>query len=1306
MDAAYNSVNKTVLFVVATALLLASPICANAQTIVVNPAFTNNTIQISNSSCNNSQILNLTSTAAAIPITVSVSYNSTTDTGNNGYWLHARTDTKGPTTGAPGSPAFNDTIPASTNTAGINLTIGMDRSISPATDQAYVTLSDTAIPANSVTITVNYIYNSSCGGNQGSITNGYVTITPGTLTMTAAQGGSQTLPLQIQNLTGSGLTITTAASTLPSGGTWLTTDQGTGAVGINAGSTYAVNVTANATGLSVTGYSGQVTITPSSGTALVVTVSLTVTAGTGGGGSGTLLLNGAAVANASFTYVTSGSVPASSCITIADSNNSVNSYGYSFTTSNGGTWLNVNNSSSTSQTNQSFGTGCLYVQPNSTVSSLGSGVYTAVITVTDGAGSSATANIALYVSSGAASGVSVSPGVIYLFPGVSAGATATESQGFTVTAQSPITLGAATIQGSPSWLTMTAGPVGAGTGTETFTLMANPSGLGAGIYSATILVSNSNSQSTTILVSLAVGQSTGSGGGGGSVTSTVLPTALSFATEFNNEAWQSGGEAQTITITGAAATQWSYGVAYGNTGANWLRLNTPSGTFGTSAASLTVNIQPSGLSPSSTPYTATITITTPSGAYPVSVSLLVTSVGNHVLLASPASGMFTYNGANPASQQVIFSDTSMAFPGSPNQSTPVVGATTTASWLTASATGNTMTLTVNATGLSTGVYETPVTVTAAYPNSPLTYPVVLVVNGGTSTGPLTLSTSGMTFNAVASGSLPPAQTLSVTAQSSTSASVAVSEQSCTNVNWLTVTPSGFFTASTSPSTFSVSVSQSGIGGGSTCGGTISFTSGTSTQTVGVSMVVAASGTGGNVTVTPAGPLSFSYAIGGSTPASQTLTIANAGSGSAPISFTVSSSASWLTTNVSLATTPYTLTVTANPSGLAASSTPYAATLTITPSGGSAVTVNVTFAISGVPVVSATPTTLSFTYSVGGLNPPTQTIAVSGGGAAATFTVSTSSSGWLSVTPTSGTTGNTGTFNLTVTANPTGLNVQTYNGSITVSGTSPATGSTIVNVTFVVTAPLPTITKVTNAASFATGAVSPGELISIFADPSGSNPIGPTPAVQLGSANCPSPCTSVPTNMGGVQVKFLPQGIFAPLLYVSATQINAVVPYEVQTAGSSVSVEVVYLGQASNAFVLQTTTTAPGIISLLGSGTGLAAMNQYDASGNYQGINSGSNPASPGWVLVLYVTGEGSIPSALDGAVTSAANVKPLVGAPTVLIDDTPATVQYYGEAIGIVSGVLQINVLIPTGIRTSQADSLSFTIGGNTSQSGVSVQIK
>src|ERR1017187_2513207 len=317
----------------------------------------------------------------------------------------------------------------------------------------------------------------------------------------------------------------------------------------------------------------------------------------------------------------------------------------------------------------------------------------------------------------------------------------------------------------------------------------------------------------------------------------------------------------------------------------------------------------------------------------------------------------------------------------------------------------------------------------------------------------------------------------------------------------------------------------------------------------------------------------------------------------------------------------------------------------------------TTAPAALPVVSATPTTMSFTYSVGGSNPPTQTVAVSGGGAAATFSVSTSSLGWLSVSPTSGTTPNTGTFNITVTANPTGLNAGTYNGSMIIAGTGLATGTTIVNHTHAITAPVPAITKVTSAASYATGAVSPGELISIFAN--ASNPIGPIPAVQLSSANCPSPCTNVPTTMGGVQVEFLPSGVYAPLTYVSATQINAVVPYEVQTAGPNLSVEVKYLGQVSSASVLQTVATAPGIITLNGSGTGTAAMLQYDAIGNYQGINSGSNPASPGWVLVMYVTGEGLIPSAATGSVTSTGNVRPLARPPAGLIDQLPATVLCY-----------------------------------------------
>ncbi len=1322
MDAAYNSLKKSVLFVIATALLLAVPTYAiTPPAIVVNPALgTGGTIQLGKAGCNDSQTLNLTSTGSAIGIQVSVVYNSPVNGLDpvNGNWLYATVSnaalqandgTTAPILGGSTNVTFNTLVPVSTNTTGINLVIGLNKSFSSPTEQATVNL--TVIDssgASSVPITVNYLASSSCGANTGSITNNYITISPSSLTMTAAQGSSQPLTLTIQNDTSSIIYFSAAT---PPGDTWLSTNS-TLSTPVAGNASVTVTVTANATGLNVQTYSSQgVTITSSSGNPLVIPVTFAVTA-SGVTGSSTLTLDGGAVTNRSFQYIASGSsatgIPASQCSAIADSNSSVTSYSYSFTTSAGGNWLNVNNSSSSSQTNQSFNGGCLTVQPNSLVTSLASGVYTAAITASDSNGSTATANITLYVSTGSASGVTVSPSLIFNFPAVTTGATATESQQFTVSGTSPITLGTLSASAA-SWLNITT-PTGVGTGTEQFTLTAYPSGLAAGIYSATIVVpSFSPTGSTTILVVLAVGQSTTTGGG--TVTSTVVPTSLSFASEFGTSPWTGGGEAQTITITGAAGTQWSSSVVYGQSGPQFLQFGGSSGgaggTFGASAAFMTVNIQPSGLAPSTTPYTATITVTTPSGNTQVAVSLLITPNGAHVLLASPASTLFTYNGGANPTQQVVFSDTTQGFPGT-SGSIPSIAVTTQTTWLSASSTGNTMTVTANPTGLATGAYSGSVTVTSsAYPNSPLTYPVVLVVNGGTSTGPLTLSTSGLTFNATANGSLPASQTLTVTAASLTSSSVSVSEQSCGNSIWLAISPSGFFYASTSNSTFSVSVSQSGIAAGTTCSGTITFTSGSSSQTVSVSLVVASTGTGGNVTVTPSTPLSFSYTQGGSNPATQTLAIANATSGTSPISFTVTSSASWLTTNATSAVqTPFNLIVTANPSGLTASATAYAATLTIAPSGGTAVVVNVTFAIAGLPVVSATPTTLSFTYSVGGSNPPTQTVSISGGGAAATFTATPSSSGgWLQLSATSGTTPNTGTFNITVTANPTGLNAgQTYNGSITVAGTGQATGSTIVNVTLVVSAPLPTITKVTNAASFATGAVSPGEVISIFANT--SNPIGPTPAVQLSSTTCPSPCTSVPTTMGGVQVEFLPQGVFAPLTYVSATQINCVVPYEVQTAGGSVSVEVKYLGQASNAFVLQTAATAPGIISLNGSGTGTAAMNEYDASGNYQGINSGSNPASPGWILVLYVTGEGSIPSAVDGAVTSSTTVKPLVGAPTVLIDQLPATVQYYGEAYGIVSGVMQINVLIPAGIHTSQADSVSFMIGGNTSQSAVTVQIK
>jgi uncharacterized protein (TIGR03437 family) len=169
----------------------------------------------------------------------------------------------------------------------------------------------------------------------------------------------------------------------------------------------------------------------------------------------------------------------------------------------------------------------------------------------------------------------------------------------------------------------------------------------------------------------------------------------------------------------------------------------------------------------------------------------------------------------------------------------------------------------------------------------------------------------------------------------------------------------------------------------------------------------------------------------------------------------------------------------------------------------------------------------------------------------------------------------------------------------------------------------TIWGVTNAASFGTGPISPGEVISIFAS---ARPFGSTPVVvplQLDQSG------KVATALGGVQVLFLGINVYAPLIFVSDEQVNAVVPYEV--AGlTNVSVQVVYLGVASDPFNLPVASTAPGIFTASGPGIGQAAALNHDGT-----VNGPNHPEPRGGVVSLYLTGEGQIaPAGIDGKVTT------------------------------------------------------------------------
>ena len=241
-------------------------------------------------------------------------------------------------------------------------------------------------------------------------------------------------------------------------------------------------------------------------------------------------------------------------------------------------------------------------------------------------------------------------------------------------------------------------------------------------------------------------------------------------------------------------------------------------------------------------------------------------------------------------------------------------------------------------------------------------------------------------------------------------------------------------------------------------------------------------------------------------------------------------------------------------------------------------------------------------------------------------------------------------------------------------------------TLTVTAPLPTITTVVNAASFLNEPIAPGEMIVI-----GGTNIGPAAAASFTLRG-----NLVPTTLDGVQV--LVSGYAAPILYVSATQINAVVPYEI--AGLlNPTVLVQFLGQSSNLYTVNAAATAPGIFTANGSGTGPGAIFNSDNSSNV------ANAAARGTVVQIYLTGEGQTsPAGVDGEVTAAPYPAPLLPI-AINVGGAPANYEFAGEAPGLVAGTLQLNVMIPPTLTVTGNVPLVVTIGSASTQGGVTVNI-
>ncbi len=236
----------------------------------------------------------------------------------------------------------------------------------------------------------------------------------------------------------------------------------------------------------------------------------------------------------------------------------------------------------------------------------------------------------------------------------------------------------------------------------------------------------------------------------------------------------------------------------------------------------------------------------------------------------------------------------------------------------------------------------------------------------------------------------------------------------------------------------------------------------------------------------------------------------------------------------------------------------------------------------------------------------------------------------------------------------------------------------------------TAAGVVNGASFVSGPVSPGEIVSLFG--SGLGPLTPASLTMTNPR-------LVANSLEGVRVFF--DGVAAPLLYASAGQVNAVVPYSV--AGQSTTVlQVEYLGALSSAVTLPVAATAPGVFSIAGSGLGPGAiLNSQDLS-----VNSALNPAARGDWVSIFATGAGvTTPASADGLLASAPLPAPNANV-SVTIGGLPCPTNFAGAAPGLVSGMLQINAQVPAGVEPGSAVPVQISIGSANSQSAVTVAVQ
>jgi len=319
-------------------------------------------------------------------------------------------------------------------------------------------------------------------------------------------------------------------------------------------------------------------------------------------------------------------------------------------------------------------------------------------------------------------------------------------------------------------------------------------------------------------------------------------------------------------------------------------------------------------------------------------------------------------------------------------------------------------------------------------------------------------------------------------------------------------------------------------------------------------------------------------------------------------------------------------------------------------------------VSSPPALSVSPASVTM-QAANSSSAASATVNLSFVGGAPAWTVSVvpsnSATAWLTVAPLSG----TGAGQLSLRASASGLENGVYFATLAIQAVNAMPQFINVPITFVVGASSSVqISGVLQGASFKPVSA-PGMVLSVF----GSN-LAPAGTAQ------PAQFIPLPLNLAGVSASV--NGITAPLYYVSPTQLNIQIPYEVG-AGPAVA-GVNNNGQVAS-FPFTVGVTAPGIF--------------VDGSGNLVPFNSGKT----GDTLVLFETGDGDLtPTLPTGNTPPVGTLLANLPAPrmtgSLTVGGMPANIVFIGVPTGL-AGVTQVNFTIPSGVAPGPQQ-VVLSVGG------------